>query len=435
MRLGYNILFLVFFWLSAPWYFLKMWRRGNWRAGLGERFGRYGPELKAAPAGHPVLWLHAVSVGEVGVCLQLIRVLEPRLPAWRIAVSTTTSTGMGELARRLPAHIRRFYYPADFPGAVRRALETIQPRAILLVESELWPNFLWQALDRGAPLFLVNTRISDRSLRRYRLFAFFFRPIFARFRGVGCQYSGDAQRLAQLGFPAGAVRVTGNLKFDAAQPDGRPGPDVPALLAQIGVKNNARLLVAGSTHEGEEALLAEMLPRLRERFPDLFLILVPRHFERAKDVSRQLEARGVRFIRRADITPQTRLSPGQVQCLLVNSTGELKFFYEQAALVFVGKSLTARGGQNPIEPAALGKAMVFGPNMQNFASVTRAFLDGQGAVQVRTAAELEQALEQLLADDALRAQLGSRALRVFQDNLGATNRTVEMILETGGDVF
>jgi 3-deoxy-D-manno-octulosonic-acid transferase len=435
MRTGYNILFVIFFWLSAPYYFGKMWRRGNWRAGLGQRFGRYTPEFKAALAGGPVLWLHAVSVGEAGVCLQLLGQLEPRLPGWRFAVSTTTSTGMGELQRRLPAHIARFYYPANLSGVVRRALDAIQPRALILVESELWPNLLWQAQDRGTPVFLVNARISDRSLRGYRRFGFLFRPIFAQFRGVGCQSPGEAVRLAQLGFPAAAVRVTGNLKFDAAKPDERSGMDVPGLLRQIGVNKNARLLVAGSTHAGEEAVLAEMLPRLRRRFPDLFLILVPRHFERAGAVGRELEARGVKFIRRSDITPETALPPGQVQCLLVNSTGELKFFYEQASLVFVGKSLTARGGQNPIEPAALAKPMVFGPNMQNFASVTQSFLAAQGAMQVQTAGELEEALAQLLADDALRARLGERARQVFQNNLGATSRTVEMILQTGAGVF
>ncbi len=435
MRTAYNILFVIFFWLSAPYYFGKMWRRGNWRAGLGERFGRYTPEFKAALAGGPVLWLHAVSVGEAGVCLQLLGQLEPRLPGWRFAVSTTTSTGMGELQRRLPAHVARFYYPANLAGVVRRALDAIRPRALILVESELWPNLLWQAQDRGTPVFLVNARVSDRSLRGYRRFGFLFRPIFAQFRGVGCQSAGEAGRLAQLGFPAAAMRVTGNLKFDAAKPDEHSGPDVPGLLRQIGVNNKARLLVAGSTHAGEEAVLAEMLPRLRLRFPDLFLILVPRHFERAGAVGQELEARGVKFVRRSDITPQTALPPGQVQCLLVNSTGELKSFYEQASLVFVGKSLTARGGQNPIEPAALAKAMVFGPNMQNFTAVAQSFLAAQGAIQVQTAAELEQTLAQLLADDTRRARLGECARQVFQNNLGATSRTVEMILQTGAGVF
>jgi 3-deoxy-D-manno-octulosonic-acid transferase len=435
MRTGYNILFVIFFWLSAPYYVWKMWRRGNWRAGLGERFGRYSPEFKAALAGGPVLWLHAVSVGEAGVCLQLLEELEPRLPGWRFAVSTTTSTGMGELQRRLPARMARFYYPANLSGVVRRALDTIQPRALILVESELWPNLLWQVQDRGTPVFLVNARVSDRSFRGYRRFGFLFRPIFAKFRGVGYQSVGDIERLAQLGFPAAGVRVTGNLKFDAAKPEERAGLDARGLLRQIGVPDNARLLVAGSTHAGEEAVLAEMLPRLRGRFADLFLILVPRHFERAEAVGRELEARGVKFIRRSDITPGTRLPSGQAQCLLVNSTGELKFFYEEATVVFVGKSLTAKGGQNPIEPAALGKAMVFGPNMQNFASVARSFLAGQGAMQVQTAGELEQALGELLADESLRARLGGKAREVYQNHLGATRRTVEMILETGRGVF
>jgi 3-deoxy-D-manno-octulosonic-acid transferase len=365
-------------------------------------------------------------VGEVGVCLQLIRALEPALPAFQIVVSTTTSTGMGELRRRLPPHIGRIYYPVDFPGVVRRAFNALRPRAIILVEAELWPNFLGQALAREVPLFLVNARISERSFRNYRKFAFFFRPIFSRFRAVGCQQAADAERLIGLGFAAGAVRVMGNLKFDAAQPEARAGLDVAALLSQIGVKTNAKILVAGSTHAGEEGILADVLRRLRPRFPELFLILVPRHFERAKDAGRELETRGIPFAYRSEVGEKT-FAPGELQCLLVNSTGELKSFYEAATVVFVGKSLTAKGGQNPIEPAALGKAMVFGPNMQNFAPIVRAFLAAGAAVQVPGAAELEPALATLLSDDRRRQELGARALKVVEENRGATERTVAMI--------
>jgi 3-deoxy-D-manno-octulosonic-acid transferase len=429
MRFGYNILFVIFFWLSAPYYFLKMWRRGHWRAGFGQRFGRYGPDLKAALAKRPVLWLHAVSVGEVGVCWQLIRALEPHLSAFQILVSTTTSTGMAELQRLLPPHIQRIYYPADFAGGVRRALEAIQPRAIILVEAELWPNFLCQAIAARCPLFLVNARFSKTSLRNYRFFGFFFRPIFVKFSGVGCQQPDDVRRITELGFREEAVRVTGNLKFDAAQPGPRAGLDVPALLRQIGVGADAMLLVAGSTHAGEEAILAGMLVRLRRRFPNLFLVLVPRHFERTKEVVRELETRGIKFICRSEIPTGAPLPPGQIECLLVNSTGELKFFYEQATVVFVGKSLTARGGQNPIEPAALGKPVVFGPNMQNFTSAVRAFLGGEAVVQVQNEAELEQTLAELLADERRRSELGARARQVVQQNLGATERTVKFIVD------
>jgi 3-deoxy-D-manno-octulosonic-acid transferase len=432
MRVAYNILFVLFFWLSAPWYFLKLWRRGNWRAGFGQRFARYGSEIQAVLGRRPVCWLHAVSVGEVGVCLQLLRALEQNRPAFQYVVSTTTSTGMGELRRRLPPHIQAIYYPVDFPGVVRRALNTLRPKAIILVEAELWPNLLWQAQDRDIPLCLVNARISERSFKGYGRFALLFRPIFSKFRAVGCQQPGDAQRLIALGFPAAAVRSVGNMKFDAAQPDARPGLDVPGLLRQIGVNTNAKLLVAGSTHPGEEAVLAEMWPRLRRRFPDLFLILVPRHFERAKEAGQELAARGIPFVYRSDIAGERQIAPGRLECLLVNSTGELKFFYEQAALVFVGKSLTAEGGQNPIEPAALGKAIVFGPNMQNFKSVVAAFLAEQAAIQVPDAAGLEQAIAELLGDDRRRAEMGARALQVVRQNLGATARTIELITERLG---
>jgi len=429
MRVVYNILFVLFFWLSAPWYFLKMWRRGNWRAGFGQRFARYGSDLQNSLGQRPVIWLHAVSVGEVGVCLPLLRALEPAWPGVQFVVSTTTSTGMGELRRRLPPHVPATYYPADFPGVVRRALDIIRPRAIILVEAELWPNLLWQAQDRDIPLLLVNARLSERSFKGYGRFSLVFRAIFAKFRAVGCQQMEDAKRLVALGFPAEAVRVVGNMKFDAAQPDARPGLDVPGLLRQIGVKTNAKLFVAGSTHAGEEAVLAEMWPRLRQRFPDLFLILVPRHFERAKEVGQELATRKIPFAYRSEVTSEKQLPPGQLECLLVNSTGELKFFYEHASLVFVGKSLTAEGGQNPIEPAALGKAMVFGPNMQNFKAITAAFLSAQSAVQVPDAAGLEKAIAELLADDQRRAELGARALQVVRQNLGATARTVQLITE------
>jgi 3-deoxy-D-manno-octulosonic-acid transferase len=430
MRVIYNILFVLFFWLSAPCYFLKMWRRGNWRAGFGQRFALYRPEIQAVLGKRPVIWLHAVSVGEVGVCLQLLRALEPSLPAFQFVVSTTTSTGMGELRRRLPPHILSIYYPADFPGGVRRALNTIRPKAIILVEAELWPNLLWQAQDRNIPLFLVNARLSEKSFKNYARFSILFRPIFQKFRAVGCQQTSDAERLISLGFRKEAVLTVGNMKFDAAQPEARPGLDVLALLRQIGVRPDAKILVAGSTHAGEEAILADMLPRLRKQCPELFLVLVPRHFERAKEVGQELAARGIPFVHRSEITNDTSYLAGQLECLLVNTTGELKFFYEHATLVFVGKSLTAEGGQNPIEPAALGKAMVFGPNMQNFKAVASALLADQAALQVPDAKALEQVIATLLADDAQRSEMGTRArFQVVEKNLGATNRTVQLIVE------
>ncbi len=428
MRILYNILFTISFLLSSPYYFLRMQRRGNWRKGFAQRFGRYDTNLKQAITNRQVLWLHAVSVGEVNVCTQLIRALETRLPNIKLVVSTTTTTGMGELQRKLPTHISKIYYPIDHRKCVAHALSALNPVAIVLVEAEIWPNFVWRARDRGTPLFLVNARLSERSWRGYRQFGYLFRPLFAAFAGVGAQNEADAARLRELGCQPEAIHVVGSLKFDAAQLDEHRRLNVPAMLRQLGVPPGARILVAGSTHAGEEALLAEIFQRLQPHFPDLFLVLVPRHFERSREVGRELAARGVKFVYRTEIRARTQHN-GEVECLLVNTTGELKFFYEQATVIFVGKSLTAQGGQNPIEPGALGKAMVFGPNMQNFAETVRNLLAQDGAVQVRDGAELETALSQLLANDTRREEIGRHAQQVVRENLGAVDRTVEMIVE------
>ncbi len=437
MRSLYNILYGIFFCFAAPYYFLKMWRRGNWRRGFRQRFGHYDAKFKQALTNRHVLWIHAVSVGEVNVCTQLIRALEPRVPNIKIVVSTTTSTGMGELQRKLPAHIEKIYYPVDYRKCVHRALSLIHPEAVLLVEAEIWPNFIWRLGDKNIPLFLVNARLSDRSYHGYKRFGFLFRPLFASFTGVGAQNEADAARLRELGCRPEAIQVVGSLKFDAARLEERRLLDVPAMLRQLAVPAGARVLVGGSTHAGEEAILAEQFLRLRRRFPDLFLVLVPRHFERGKEVGGELSARGVKFVYRSEVTANTRLRPGEVQCLLVNTTGELRFFYAHATVIFVGRSLTVQGGQNPIEPAALGKAIVFGPNMQNFAAIAEAFLRQDAAVQVSDAAGLEEALGELLEDARRREVLGQNALKVVRENRGAIERTIEMILKhlEGGELY
>jgi 3-deoxy-D-manno-octulosonic-acid transferase len=429
VRTLYNILFTVGFILSSPYYFMRMRRRGNWQKGFAERFGKYDANLKQAITNRYTLWMHAVSVGEVNACTHLIRALEQRLPNLKVVVSTTTTTGMGELRRKLPTHISKIYYPLDRRHYVIRALSTIRPEAIVLVEAEIWPNFLWRARDQGIPVFLANARLSDRSYRGYKRFGLLFKPLFRSLTGVGAQNEADAAKLRTLGCRPEAIRVVGSLKYDAAKLDERRLLDVPALLRQVGVKPGAQLLLGGSTHAGEEAILAEQFLRLRSRFPDLFLVLVPRHFERSREVGSELEARGLRYAYRSEIMAQTQFEPGKIECLIVNTTGELKYFYEHATIIFVGKSLAAQGGQNPIEPGALGKAMVFGPHMQNFAEVAREFVEQKGAVQVRDAAELERVLAELLADESRREQLGRNALKVVHENLGAIDRTVDMIVE------
>ena len=437
VRLFYNILFVAFFVITSPYYFWRLWRRGNWQKGFAQRLAKYDAKFKQAITNRHVLWMHAVSVGEVGVCTQLIQALEPRFPNLKIVVSTTTTTGMGELLNKLPSHVSKIYYPLDLRKYVSRALNSVRPEALVLVEAEIWPNFLWKALDMRIPIFLVNARLSDRSYRGYKRFRFLFRPLFASFTAVGAQTEADAARLRELGCAPEAIHIVGSLKFDTAKLEERRSVDVPTMLRQLGVSWNEKIIVGGSTHAGEEAILAEQFLRLRARFPDLFLVLVPRHFERCKDIGRELSARGVKFVYRSEITNETQLRPRETDCLLVNTTGELKYFYQYATVIFVGKSLTAEGGQNPIEPAALGKATVFGPNMGNFTEVVRMLLAQDAAIQVQNPEDLEQTLALLLQNSSRREQLGQNALEVLRKNVGGIERTVEMIVKhlEGGELY
>jgi 3-deoxy-D-manno-octulosonic-acid transferase len=429
MRFWYNVLFTIFFLGSSPYYFWRMSRRGNWQPGFQERFGKYSARLKQALTNRHVLWIHAVSVGEVNIATQLIRALEVRLPNLKIVVSSTTSTGMGELRKRLPSHIEKIYYPIDRRKYVSRALRVINPEAIVLVEAEIWPNFLWSARSRGIPTFLVNARLSDRSFRGYRRYGFLFRQLFRTFAGVGVQNNTDRERLLALGAQPEATRVVGNLKFDGAILGERPSMDVMTLLHQIGISASDQIIVAGSTHPGEEAILGRIYKRLRADFPNLFLIVVPRHMERGKEAGKDLESAGLRVVYRTELSAEFRLPRDKVDCLLVNTTGELRYFYQPATLIFVGKSLAGEGGQNPIEPAALRKPILFGPNMQNFASIVDAFLRADGAVQVQDEATLELAFRKLLIDPAARENLSERALQVVKENKGSIDRTVDMIVE------
>ena len=437
MRSIYNICFWIFYVLTAPYYFWRLRRRGNWRKDFSQRFGKYDPRFKQAITNRRVIWLHAVSVGETNVCVHLVNALIPALPNVKMVVSTTTTTGMAELQKRLPTTVSKIYYPIDGKRYVHRALSLIRPEAVILTESEIWPNFLWKARAFRTPLFLVNARLSDRSYPRYRRLGFLFRPLFGFFEGVGAQNQRDAGRLVAVGCRPDAVEVVGNLKFDAALTGERRRLEVQPLLQRFGVAADAPVLVAGSTHAGEEKLLGEMFLRLRERHPELFLVIVPRHFERARDVARDLRAAGVRSFYRSEMQADTRMPAGAVQCLLVNTTGELMSFYERATVVFVGKSLTAQGGQNPIEPAALGKPTVCGPEMQNFRDVVGMLTAADGLAQVPDAAAVERVLGEWLENPARAAEVGRNATRVVAENTGAIERTVKMILQRleGADLY
>ena len=406
MRLLYNILFLVFFLVAAPFYFWKLIRRGNWAEGFAQRFGAYG-KLRQELRGERVLWLHAVSVGEANLAVQLVEVLRKEFGDWKYVA-------------------RAIYYPIDWLPFVKSAFRALNPSAIVLVEAEIWPNLFWEANRTKVPLSLVNARLSEKSFEGYRRFGFLFRPLFKSLKAVGAHNAIDADRVARLGSARQIIHVVGNMKFDGASVLGKSELDASALLAQLKVPKDAQVLVAGSTFEGEEALLCELLPRWRDAYPSLFLVLVPRHFERAKAVMELFDSTRLKIARRS----QLESAPENPDVLLVDTTGELNAFYEVATLVFIGKSLTAQGGQNPIEPAALGKPIIFGPFMQNFREVVTSLLDAKGAVQVAYEVELIDKINGLLGNSEHCAALGSAAMSVVEANKGATQRTAQLVEQT-----
>jgi len=425
MRLLYNILFPVFFLFAAPFYFWKLVRRGNWLEGFGQRLGSYG-SLRADLKDKRVLWLHAVSVGEANLAIQLVNELRRELEGWTYIVSTTTTTGMGVLQSKLPENVRAVYYPIDWLPFVKFAFRALNPSAVVLVEAEIWPNLFWEANRGKVPLHLVNARLSENSFVGYRRFGFIFRPLFESLKRVGVQNANDMDRIVKLGSDIKAVEVVGNMKFDGSQiPEGR-GTNVRGLLDQLKIPAGVPVLIGGSTFEGEEKILCDLLPRWRKAAPSLLLVLVPRHCERSSKLLEQLASTGLK------IALRTRLetAPEKPDVLLVDTTGELASFYEVATLVFIGKSLTAQGGQNPIEPAALGKPVIFGPFMQNFRESVDLLLKVKGAVLVADEFELAGIIDELLKNSDQRSTLGSAARSVVEANKGATQRTARMLGQT-----
>lgn len=427
MRLLYNLLLLPALALASPYYFWKMFRRGHWRENFAQRFGIFSKQIQAQVSSRPLLWLHAVSVGEVNVTMPLVTELLHRLNGWQLIVSTTTATGMSELKKKLPREVLAIYCPIDCWPFRHIGWAALNPAAVVLVEAEIWPNMIWLARDRQLPLFLVNARISDKSFTRYQRFASMFVPLFGAFTSAGAQNSEDARRLRQLGCAESRVTVTGNMKYDAVSTNA-DGAGARALLQKWGVAETTPVLVAGSTHDGEERLLAEVFLQLRREWPDLLLILVPRHQERSRTIATELSQSGLSPRLRSQMNACALPARAADDVLIVDSTGELMSFYQIATVVFVGKSITAHGGQNPIEPAALGKPVVFGPNMENFRAIAAELIRKNAAVQVENADSLAGALRELFASPERRRVLGENAREEVAANRGATIRTAELIL-------
>jgi 3-deoxy-D-manno-octulosonic-acid transferase len=423
IRFIYNLLWPIGLLFFLPGYLVKMFRRGGYRQKFGQRLGIYDADVRMRLSERRFTWFHAVSVGEVAIALKLahaLRVLEPDL---QIALTTTTTTGFAFASKNASSWIEVMYSPLDFWPVMRRAFSVINPARIVLAEAEVWPNLVSFAHARRIPIALVNARLSPRSEKRFRRFRFFVAPIFRLLDLVCVQEPEDVDRWATLGIDQARIKQLGSIKFDSE--NAVVDPTTPrAFLAGSGLENRV-VIFGGSTHAGEEKILAEVFRALCREFVDLLLLIAPRHVERTSEVRRTLEEKGFRVALRSQ--PPTA---GQaIDCLLLDSMGELQNWYGIATVVFVGKSLVARGGQNPAEAILAGKPVLFGPHMENFAPLVESLLVRGGAVQIKSATELRRAMSALLADPERREMMVRNARSVLEKHHGATARTARLIVD------
>ena len=421
----YNLLFPIGFLFMLPKFLTRMARRGGYRRHFEQRFGVYGENTAARLAEARHIWIHAVSVGELFVALRFIEEYRKRNPEARFVLSTTTSTGHTLAEKKLDAKDVLIYFPLDLPVVMNRVFNIINPLKLILVECEFWPNLVRQAHKRGIPVALINGRISDSSFKGYMRLRPFTRRLLEMIDPVCMQGRQDTERVIAMGARPETVKTLGTAKYDLPPPAADADSKARAVLKTISVPENALILVAGSTWPGEEEVLCRIYKSLRQKHPELFLVLVPRHAERRDAVVKTLESQNLSFVLRSNCRPGDFTRRPDV--LVVDTTGELMSFYAAADVVFVGKSLCEHGGQNPIEPALFGKAVVVGPNMENFPSVMDDFISAQALRQVRDSQELEKAVGELLADSSARAQLGDAARNVVESNRGVIEKMVSTV--------
>jgi 3-deoxy-D-manno-octulosonic-acid transferase len=417
----YSALLLATLVLGAPYWIVRMATSGRYRAGLAGRLGRVPDELRAAVAGRNVIWLHAVSVGEVMAATQLIRELHAALPGWVIAVSTTTATGQ-RLARERLTESPVFYLPLDFAFVIRRYLRVLHPKTLVLMESELWPNLIDQCTGGGIPIAVVNARISDRSLPRYLRLRQLWRPLLTKISLYLAQSQENANRLVRIGAPAERVQAVGNLKYDVRTATANALTE--SLRANL--PSGAPVIVCGSTLEGEERILLDAWPTVLEAEPRAVMVLAPRHPDRFATVANLIAERRYTVRRASDFRQQTEpIIPGSV--FLLDTIGDLASIYSLGTLAFVGGSLIPSGGHNPLEPAQFGVPVLSGPSFQNFREIVEA-MQASSAIRIVSPENLAATFVDLLRHTSETQKLGERGREVFESQSGATKRTVAALL-------
>ena len=424
MYLLYNFALILTALVLIPYYVLRGLRHGKTRRGIRERFGWYDPAKLAALEGKQVFWVHAVSVGETRAAIPLIKALRRTHPEVAILISNVTETGHA-IACEISEVDTCIFFPFDLSWVVSRSLKRIKPAMVIIVETEIWPNFVRHTRRLGAKLVLVNGRISDRSFPRYLRVKGIFSRLLKHFDAFCMQSSQDADRIKVLGAEPDKVSVSRNLKFDM-QVDLTALPAVEQIKAQYLLPADALIWVAGSTHAGEEELILSVYHQLLPQFKHLTLIIVPRHPERSRSVGEMLSKLDTPYRMRSQIkTGDSMLQSGEV--LLVDTVGEMMALYTASDVVFVGGSFVPVGGHNILEAALLKKPVLFGPYMHNFKEISKLILKSCGGWKVENAVALAERLESLLQHAPLRESVGQSGFGLIDKNAGATAETIAVI--------
>jgi len=411
----YAVLLLAF----APWMLWQAVRTGKYREGWMEKLWGKVPRRSSE---RPCVWFHAVSVGELQLLRPLIREYRSRWPDWDIVVSSTTITGR-KLARESYPDLITFYSPLDFSWAVQTTINRIQPNLIILAELELWPNLLNLAEKNRVDVAIVNGRLSEKSYRGYRRISWLTRAMLSKLQCIAAQNPIYAQRFTELGAEPNRVAITGSIKFDGANPD-RLHPEVQQRRQWAGLKENHSVWFVGSTQDPEEAMAVEIFKRQRKHFPNLKLIVVPRHAERFDSVAAMLESSDLKLARRSRLKSASSL---EWDVLLVDSIGELRWWWGVADLATVGGSFGNRGGQNMIEPCAYGASVSFGPNTRNFRDIVEELIHHGAATELADQAAWENWLVTRLSDPQISRNEGKIAAQWVAGHLGATARTLDCL--------
>ncbi len=421
-----NVLYLLALLALSPWLLYKALTIGKYRRGLWEKLsGSVSHSALRTPhsALKKVAWFHGVSVGEIHLLQQVVARFRQRHPDWHCVISTTTDTGFEEARKRFP-DLAVFYWPFDFSWAVRRALRRVKPSLVVLAEGEIWPNFVLAAKQRDVAIAVINGRMSPRSFRRYSLVRGLVRHLFKRIDLFAVQTQEHAAGFRALGAVSERVVVTGSVKYDGVATD-RRNPRTQELGRLLQVKESDLIWIAGSTQAPEEEIALDIFRRAKAKYSNLRLFVVPRQKERFEEVGALLRRSGLPFLRRSELTGPVS---DRTAVILVDSMGELGGLWGLADVAFAGGSLDGRrGGQNMIEPAAYGAAVVFGPHVWNFRDTAARLVAAGAAIQVSHAAALDLVMHRLLSDAQERQRLGSAAQQLVRSQQGATERTIEAL--------